>query len=86
MAYLCSSDLNCGVLQLPLGMYFLHQRVKPHILHSLSNCIGHPSGNAVKKDAMCYTPSVHPPQGGQGVVSHVTPARGFCSLKSVIEV
>ena len=35
MASLCSSDLNWGVLQLPLGMYFLRQRVKPHILHSL---------------------------------------------------
>jgi hypothetical protein len=61
-------------LQLPLGMY-LCQRVKPHILHSLSNCTGHSSGNAVKKDAMCYTPSVHTCQSGQGLVSHATPVR-----------
>jgi hypothetical protein len=66
-------------LQLPLCMYFLCQRVKPHILHSLSNCTGHSSGNAVKKDAKCYTPSVHTPQSGQGLVSHATPARCFCS-------
>jgi hypothetical protein len=78
MASLCSYDSNCGLLQLPLGMYFLHKRVKPHILyrvkphilHSLSTCTGHPSGNAVKKDAMCYTPSEPTPQSGQGVVSH----------------
>jgi len=86
MASLRGSDFNCGLLQLPLGRYFLCQRVKPQIPHSLSNCTDHPSGNAVKKDAVCYTPSVSTPQSGQGVVSHATPARCFCSLKSVIVV
>jgi hypothetical protein len=58
MTSLCSSDLNCGLFQFPLCIYFLCQRGKPHILHSLSNCTGNPSGNGVKKYVMCYTPSV----------------------------
>jgi len=75
MASLCSSDLNCGLLLLPLSIY-----------SCITSCTAYLIGNVVKKDAMCYTPSVHTPQSGQGVVSHATPARCFCSLKSVIVV